>query len=565
MMKYHIRSLAIILSLVMIFSVASVGCRSNDDSSTTSTVSSKTERKKKIIVIKKKRESSASSSTSSSSDSQNTVDNNQQGNNNPNNNQTVTEKIPVAVNKTFAPLTSGGDLLLLENPDRGFRTEIVWDVTEAMQASDMDKYFDDKFSIYVNSYQEPCKLALAYVYLTKYNRSASIPAEGIAAIEKFFEKCKAKKIKLMLRFCYCTSFLKLDENADERTIIRHIKQLAPVVKKYSPVIHTISCGFVGSFGEWAYAYQQPSVNYKTVMSNIVKYLSAPNKLYFSIRMPKYKNLFDKTDPIYKMISYNNDAMFGEQSNSGWESEGYQLGSAEWTQVMNEGAYTPQDGEMFTNQNMIETNRKPSGLQVILETAHHRHTSMSSWHGYYEASANSTSVMHAWKREVITPELLEKNHIVYAPSWFKDNNGKSVTRNAFEFIRDHLGYKVEAQKLSVAGESKAGSKINISMSLKNYGMSVGFNLVSGFAILDDEYRVVSHVKAGDPTSWYSHSPDSITDTNVPEYSISAQMNLPNKSGHYYLAFYLKNTLNDMARLSNQIEVCDGFNLIHEFTI
>ena len=64
-MKYHIRSLAIILSLVMIFSVASVGCRSNDDSSTTSTVSSKTERKKKIIVIKKKRESSASSSTSS--------------------------------------------------------------------------------------------------------------------------------------------------------------------------------------------------------------------------------------------------------------------------------------------------------------------------------------------------------------------------------------------------------------------------------------------------------------------------------------------------------------------
>lgn len=69
-------------------------------------------------------------------------------------------------------------MLLLENPDRGFRTEIVWDVTEAMQASDMDKYFDDKFSIYVNSYQEPCKLALAYVYLTKYNRSASIPAEG---------------------------------------------------------------------------------------------------------------------------------------------------------------------------------------------------------------------------------------------------------------------------------------------------------------------------------------------------------------------------------------------------
>lgn len=106
MMKYHIRSLAIILSLVMIFSVASVGCRSNDDSSTTSTVSSKTERKKKIIVIKKKREPSDSSSTSSSSDSQNTVDNNQQGNNNPNNNQTVTEKIPVAVNKTFAPLTS---------------------------------------------------------------------------------------------------------------------------------------------------------------------------------------------------------------------------------------------------------------------------------------------------------------------------------------------------------------------------------------------------------------------------------------------------------------------------
>ena len=473
-------------------------------------------------------------------------------------------KQKLAVEKKMLPLTSNGDGLLLENPDRGFRTEFVFNVRAAANSGDPAAYIYKLFDVYFNTLGEPCKLMLGYVYITEY-RKTEIDDAGIEAIKIFFDLCRSKRVKLMLRFAYCDSFLNLGTGADQTTIIRHIKQLAPLVKENADVIHTISCGFVGSYGEWAEVYQVPKVDYKTVMKTIVKYLAKPNGIYFSIRLPRYKNLIDKSDPDYAWISHNNDAMFGAQNKKDWESEHYQLGSAEWTQVMKEGYATPQDGEMFTNQNLVETNRKPSGMEIMLETTQHRHTSMSFWHGYRDVGGSKDAVMTAWKTEYVTPELLKKNHIVYCPSWFKNDKGQTVKRNAFEYIRDHLGYKLEAQTVSIKGSNKPGSTAKVSMSLKNYGMSAVFNLESGFAILDQDYNVVSRVKAGSPKSWHSHSPTDYTDDTVLTHVVQGDMKLPTKGGRYYVAFYLKNTMDDFARLSNRIETADGYNILHAFDL
>ena len=102
------------------------------------------------------------------------------------------------------------------------------------------------------------------------------------------------------------------------------------------------------------------------------------------------------------------------------------------------------------------------------------------------------------------------------------------------------------------------------------------LESGFAILDENYNPVSSVKAGEPDKWYNLAPDyyvterkSSVQNDVLTHNISAELTLPKESGKYYIAFYLKNTMNDFSTLSNDSNSIafegDGYNILHEIEI
>ena len=507
----------------------------------------------------------------------------------------------------YLPLTASDDGLLDYNPDRGFRTEFVLRIFET--ASDGENYghrtvFADQSDEQIKSTIEGAldpyfktqytinKTFLAYIYITDYH-DKDLSEGALRVIKIFFEVCRERKIKSMLRFCYNWSYAKnfnlseenkqllASECAREEIILKHIQQLKPVIAEYADTIHTISNGFIGYVGEWAYNFQYPVVSYPTVMKAIVENLCVPNGLYFSNRDPAYKNELIAEDPDYEYLSYisnNNDAMFGEQTNTDWYSGNYQVGRPEWQQVIDEGAYTPQDGEMFTIAALIETAngryynpRIPTGMQMILECAHHWHTSMSNWHSYIEAIGSSNkyhsqNIMLNWQRyEKITSEQLDKHKIIYDPNWFLNDKGKTVERNPYEFLRDHLGYKLVATKGHFTGNIEKGSTVSFELTLKNYGFAAAFMLESGFAILDNYCDVVSSVKAGEPDKWFSHDPENYQSTEVLEHSVKADLTLPEKSGKYYIAFYLKNTMDDRARLSNKLNYKSGYGILYEIDI
>lgn len=502
----------------------------------------------------------------------------------------------------FLPMTASDDGALLYNPDRGYRTEMVLRIDKTRES---DKTYDKRvvfadepeddaravieglFDKYFTDPIKHDKMFLAYVYFTDYH-AEDISREAMRIFEIFFEECRERKVKSMLRICYNWSYAKnyklSDQNkkllasecADEQTILRHIKQMKPLIAEYSDTVHTISNGFIGYVGEWAKSYQYPEVDYPTVMKAIVENLCVPNGLFFSNRDPAYKNELLEKEPNYKYkgyISSNNDAMFGEQTNKDWYSGNMQLGRPEWQQVTDEAAYTPQDGEMFTLNALIDTDngryynpRIPTGMHMILECAHHRHTSMSNWHCYAEAlnpshKNFSNNIMRNWEIfERVTPEMLNREKIIYDPNWFIDDEGEAVERDPYQFIRDHLGYKLVATSGRVKGVFKTGEELSFEIKLKNYGFAAAFMLESGFAILDENYNVVSTVKAGEPDKWYSHDPENYKSTTVLEHSVSANIKLPEKSGKYYIAFYLKNTMNDYARLSNKMNFKNGYNIL-----
>ena len=484
---------------------------------------------------------------------------------------------------TPAPLTaSAADNIFMYNPDRGFRTHNVIRVHELTQyANDYSALMGKvagEFSIYFQSLKEPCSLSYCYIYFTPWVRE-KLPEEALTVVRAIFDYARARKIKLLVSFAYNDMYheawyssdaLKQAMEkvcADEDTMLEHIDQLAPIIAEYKDCCFTIKNGFIGFVGEWAYPYQYPEVDYDKITMAIVDKLCAPNGLYFSHRLPRYTESVAKNYPNWeniKWIGFNNCAFYGEQTHEGWDSEGFQLGDKDgwWEYMCKNGAYAPTSGEMFTSTNLNDRNVMIKGQEAILELAHHWHTVFSFFHGKYDATYNQVKIMETWERQEISTQWLDSEGIIYDPNWFVDENGNAVSRNCYEFIRDHLGYKIVADKVNLKTE---GNKIKADMSFKNYGFSAAFNLASGFAILDDKFNVVSEVKAGDPTKWYSHDPENWKSDVVLDHSVSAELDIPETPGVYYVSFFLKNTMGVGAQLSNNVQFENDQNLLYAFKV
>ena len=531
------------------------------------------------------------------------------------------------------------DVLLYNNPDRGFRTTMPIVVHEKHpDPENPGKYTDhcdlinidkngrvsynskskcngkhDVRHMYGNLDKETNLKPLLYMFQLVYlktgktdynaklmlmqgsflgcNKSEKLPQYIFDILDMYFDLCREYKIRVLFRYGYHGVQLNWqlnDENkaehlkwgADEKTMISHIKQLAPFIAENVDVIHKLSSGFIGSGGEQAYAYQYPVVNYTNVIKAAVENICLPSDLYYTVREPSYKLGVLEDDPDYKyakIIGFNNDAFYGEQNHYGWHSSCWQYNHTksicaagnshvenDWWSWCNEtAAYTPQSGEMF--HNLQNSDVFITGAEAILQLAHHRYTTLSQWNSYVEAGYTykngqqiaADTVMQRWVNdEYITQEWLQENKIVYDPAWFYEKNGGEVARNPLEFVRDHLGYKVQATDLTVEGNK-------VKLNLKNYGFAAAFTLESGFAVIDGEGKVISTVKAGNPDTWYSHDPENWQSDEVLTHTVEAELQLP-ESGDYKIAFYLKNKMNEFARLSNDpdsVPYVNGYNVIY----
>lgn len=481
----------------------------------------------------------------------------------------------VDVTVTLKPLGVEGDKLLWPNPDRGFRTEqVIYLRKTRVSGLDSRTVFVDEsedqirrdiekiLNIYNPPSSEQTNLSLCYLYITDW-RSEELSEDLLRFFDIYFQVCREKKMKNMLRICYCDDHTDITTGASEQWIIRHIKQLEEtgVIARNADAIHTIECGFIGAYGEMGELYQHPPIDDQKVIMAINERLALPNNLYYSVRRPMYKNLVGKDYEHYWNISYNCDAMFGYQS-YGWKE--FEAGTDEWIQVENEGAYTPQGGEMLVNASTIGTGCVPTGMEMLMQCYYHRHTSMSFWHGYREV-INQDNVMNRWKSQKVTTRDLDEKGIIYDPAWFVDENGKTVERNYFELIRDHLGYKISAKEASLLWTGLDTEKMKVSMSLVNYGFAAAFNLQSGFAVLDSEGNVVSEVITGDPSKWYNRNPDKPFDSEILTHNLNAELDPPKIKGEYKLAFFLRNTMGVYANLSNSLENLNGYNILHTFEL
>lgn len=486
--------------------------------------------------------------------------------------------VPATTKKTFTTLPAEHTSLLRSNPDRGWRSEEIYNVSadlDVLKSQTYEKIFSGlEAEINGNTLMEKVTVSRVYFYMHEYKDMKVLPQETVDYIERVLRAYRELGVKAYMCIYYQRGLGETDYGAAANIILSHLDSYGKIWENNKDTIYAVCFALIGSYGEWTAI--KPAMKTKDKQAIVDKVLELlPESTYLTMRMPDYKKEFVSVDnPRYKTIGFAQDAFFGkmfpyeDKGQSYWRPAD---DNAEWQMSIKESPYAVMDGELFTT-NWFRNDA--GGLYVepytsIQALSELHMTTLSIEHAYGDINRFGgdvkETVIYNWKCEEITAEKIKELGTLCTPTYFTDRNGKAADRNCFEYIRDFLGYHLSATDLAVTGGTKKGEKINLSMGLVNYGFSAAFNLKSGFAILDENNKVVSEIEVGDPTTWHSTDPDNYSDRTQLTHKLTAQMNLPKNAGTYKIAFFLRNNLGQTARLDNTVEYSDGYNILHMFTI
>lgn len=482
----------------------------------------------------------------------------------------------------FKPSASDFDSALFTNPDRGFRLESYTNLSFVDPSVNIGniKQWNAKFEAAANKVQSGIwakpKLDQVYCYLTEYRETEILPEVVFKNLREIFKALKQEEMKGVIRFAYQGSMTAKEEQASDEIMLSHMKQLKPVLEEYKELIHTIEIGFLGSWGEW---HSFPGFTWEERLlkndihdgEKIIKGVldMAPEGIYVQARYPGVKNLIDKDDPDYARIGYNNDAFFGYRNEgSAWPYD--EMNNAASRQAAEESLYVPMGGEFFWGKEWQYKN--VTAAEAIKLFAFFHQNTFSVFHNSFECTpevagegegamwfaSDREGDMTKWIKTPITKNEINAYGAYVSDAWFEDKNGNAAQRNAFEYVRDHLGYRIEAKNLTVTGDIKAGKKIDLSMELVNYGFSAAFNMEGEFVVLDGNYEIVARASAGDPEGW----------NNIGElatHKADALIELPKEGGEYKIAYYLHNSAGEGAYFANSFDRIKGFNILYSLTV
>ena len=432
----------------------------------------------------------------------------------------------------------------LANPERGFRFEIG-----------VGRLPEDpvKFSHVTDQWPFPrfkkdgVSVSQAYCYLTQFH-SSEISQAKIDALVKDFARARADGVKFLLRFAY--EFDGIKEGPTTERILAHIKQLTPVVRDNADVIYALQTGWVGLWGEFhtsVHGIEKDPDAVAAIVSATLEMLP-PERLTMMRRMAYRAAALDTIGdnrPISKESAWSQAphariGFFNDGTLSNWWDGGTFVGepyadedNEDFDAAARECRYLPVDGELFwTGQYSHPV--FSCGIRAIDRFAKHHYTTFSLVHGFSELDPNPKPwTIDGWKVTPVTPEELTFFGIPFEPAYF---DGVPY-RTAFEFIRDHLGYRLSVAKADFVADIAPGCPFEASVTLRNYGFSTPVNKRHVEFVLASRSGEVIEL----PTSFDCRclQPTDETTGKTAEYEITLSTTLPAQmpDGPYCLGIWL----------------------------
>ncbi len=460
----------------------------------------------------------------------------------------------------FETLPAEKSVLLNLNPDRGFRAEEDYFVPaiEDLKPRSPDSYLDEaRRRIEKNVQGERVTVSRVYFILNKYVNCKVLPDAVFDFMQGIFDAYRKLGIKMYL--CHYYQHGCMDEPVSEEIVMAHLSQLHPIWEKNKDILHAMNFTFLGCYGEWT-CMRKP-VDRQKFVTEFMRVV--PEEIRLIMRHPMYKKLFVNPEYYrYPQIGFADDACHGLMFSNIDLGQGYtQPGSEWWEYGKRESAYTLNDGEFFTTRWIRLSGSWPRGLSCMRSLSERHETTFSIQHGWGDICQFGGDIdqtcFQSFRAEEVTPEILKELGLHATDGWFIDEKGNSVCRNAFEYIRDYLGYRISAENLTV---DRNGDLYEFTLNLKNYGYGAAFNLKSSVLVLDEKGNVIYDISAGDPESFYSTDPEVYENRELLTHTVSASIPAEYLKSGVSVGFKLYNSIGQTARLDNTTEYKNGVNIL-----
>lgn len=388
----------------------------------------------------------------------------------------------------------------LQNPDRGYHLECTYWADNMQNPFNLSEiypkgFIDDRMATY-ESANDGVTLVQQYIYLTKWVES-DISQEGLDNIQKIFDGLRSHGCKAILRFAYNYTGLDTSGGESERWILRHIEQLQPLLEKNKGLIATIQSGFLGAWGEW---HNSPLANNQAAKNKIMNALlnAYPAPYCIEIRTPDHKNAltFDRESDKMRM-GFNNDYFTAGQHPLAPGND-FVPGDNWYQQATAESPSFYMSGEIPYNE------QSEWGLSTLIGRIATLKILRDHHYSAFDITQNFELNIYSWKQSSVTADRLKQAKILFDENYFMED-GRKVSRSFYEFVRDHLGYRLNVQNSS---ELKAeNGKLIYNVNLTNTGFATVVNPKLVYLVLLSEAgEVVKELKLDvNPKDWQPFDP------------------------------------------------------------
>ncbi|MFG2499082.1 DUF4874 domain-containing protein [Streptomyces sp. NPDC048441] len=379
----------------------------------------------------------------------------------------------------------------LANPRRGFRYEMSYNAVDLTSPwpNEQDHSPDAArtLDLLEREYGPGANLTQLYFYLWDYATS-TIPQGALDNIESVFRGLRRKGYAAVLRFVYDDG-VRENRRYTVQDIQRHIGQLAPLVTRNSDVVAVWQAGFLGTWGEWHgshYAHETYPDAVTAIMTSLVEAL--PPGMQTQVRYAEKRDMITNRAILDRVGFHNDYVTLGEGE---WDY--YVPDNPGWPSYLDVSRTRMVDGEMPWDKGQSADPYAWStvipGVAAARRLQTLRFDSLSLVH-------NATVTVPAWKAAELTERQTTDALLPVSDGYFRGRDGRPVARTQFEYLRDHLGYRIEVREARHDLSAARPGRLSVQVDVVNRGFAAPKHpRPVRLVLLDADGRTVASAETG----------------------------------------------------------------------
>ncbi len=433
----------------------------------------------------------------------------------------------------------------LYNPERGFRLETAVDLVTQKECPTLQL---DTLSLKYTS--DSVSLSQSYFYLT-YLTDKKLSDTEFQTMQVYFDRLRQLGKKTVLRFAYEKDFVRQEPVGPTlKEALAHLDQLKPFLHKNRDLILVVQAGVIGAWGEWhssIHGLEHSDTAKIAILEKLLEVVPAEKNV--QVRLPEFKNLLKGKPELYKRVSFHDDFIVIKPDR--WDGDMHE-GTPNFEQIVKESPYLVVDGELpwgFWSAGCDPDSPSAGwiidGMGAARRFFLQHYTSLSVIHNYKEQhpnrmfdEANAPEYsMIVWKKSMINADSLRKYHMPVSDHYFQKKDGTLVSRSIFDYIRDHLGYRIELQRLGMPQTIRNGEALTLNLEFINRGFA-GFSSErpAYFVLIDEKEGIMELPALFSSSDCQPYQPGDVTYTPL-VHSISFAGKVPVSPGNYRLGLWL----------------------------